>query len=471
MKAPYIHADFLLESPESIELYRRFSSGQPIIDFHCHLSPQELAQNKRWENLTQIWLYGDHYKWRAMRTAGVAEEYCTGRASDEEKFRKYAEIVPLLIRNPLYHWSHLELDRYFGISDLLLSSETATTVWNKSNQILKSPDFSAWSILQKFKVEVICTTDDPIDSLEFHRQIREEGKCPAHVYPTWRPDKALAVDRKNIFIDWIRSLSLVSGVQIHDLLTLLSALQIRHDFFAQMGCKLSDRGVETVWSLDCSLQEADLIFQKGLRGEAVSLIETEKYKSFMLHELALMDAEKDWTMQIHYGAMRSNNTKMLQKVGVDSGFDSIGDLPIAASLSKHLDRLNTVDKLPKTILYNLNSRDFDLIATMIGNFQNGTISGKMQMGSGWWFMDQIDGMKRQIESLSQLGLLSCFVGMLTDSRSFLSYTRHDYFRRILCQILGEEMKRGLLPHDFELVGSVVERVSYLNAKNYFKFGN
>ena len=471
MKAPYIHADFLLESPESIELYRRFASEQPIIDYHCHLSPQELAQNKRWENLTQIWLYGDHYKWRAMRTAGVAEEYCTGGASDEEKFRKYAEIVPLLIRNPLYHWSHLELDRYFGISDLLLSSETATTVWNKSNQILKSPDFSAWSILEKFKVEVICTTDDPIDSLEFHRQIREEGKCPAHVYPTWRPDKVLAVDRKNIFIDWIQALSLVSGVQIHDLRTLLCALQKRHDFFAQMGCKLSDRGVETVWSLDCSLQEADLIFQKGLRGEAVSLIETEKYKSFMLHELALLDAEKGWTMQIHYGAMRSNNTKMQKKLGADVGFDSIGDLPIAEGLSKHLDRLNTIDRLPKTILYNLNSRDFDLIATMIGNFQDGTIQGKMQMGSGWWFMDQIDGMSRQIESLSQLGLLSCFVGMLTDSRSFLSYTRHDYFRRILCQILGEEMKRGLLPHDFDLVGRVVERVSYLNAKNYFKFGN
>jgi glucuronate isomerase len=468
---PFIHDNFLLDSKEAIDLYHRYAKNQPIIDYHCHLSPQELAENKRWSNIAQIWLYGDHYKWRAMRTAGVSEVFCTGSASDEEKFNQFAEITPLLLRNPLYHWSHLELKSYFGISDLLLSAQTAPQIWKQANQILQSPDFSAWSILEKSKVEVICTTDDPIDSLEHHRKIQTEGKCPAQVFPTWRPDKVLWVDRGNPFLSWIKSLSTVSGVEVLDLQSLLTALRIRHDFFAQHGCKLSDRGIETVWSLECTRTEADAILKKALEGTPISPLESEKYKSLMLHELAVMDAEKGWTMQIHYGALRNNNTRLFKKIGPDAGFDSIGDWPIAESLSKHLDRLDAMERLPRTILYNLNPRDFEMIGTMIGNFQDGTIAGKLQMGSGWWFMDQLDGMKRQMEALSQLGLLSCFVGMLTDSRSFLSYTRHEYFRRLLCNLLGDEMKRGLLPQDPKLIGSLVEKVSYTNAKNYFQFGN
>lgn len=469
MSTPFIHENFLLECPEAIELYHRYAAPQPIIDYHCHLVPQELAENKRWENITQIWLYADHYKWRAMRTAGVDESYCTGNRSDKEKFQKYAEVTPLFLRNPLYHWSHLELKNYFGIQDPLLSSQTADSIWKSTEKTLQNPDFSAWSILKQSKVEVICTTDDPIDSLEYHRQIQKEKKCPASVFPTWRPDRVLWVDRGEAFTSWIQKLGEKSNISIVDLPSLLCALKNRHDFFAQHGCKLSDRGIETFWSVPCTLDEVNLTLKKALQGERPTVQETEKYKSYLLHELAVLDAEKGWTMQIHYGALRNNNTRMQKKLGADSGFDSIGDLPVADALAKHLDRLDSIERLPKTILYNLNPRDYELIATMLGNFQDGTISGKLQMGSGWWFLDQLDGMKRQIEALSQLGLLSCFVGMLTDSRSFLSYVRHEYFRRLLCQILGDEIKRGLLPRDLPLVGSLVEKVCYTNAKNYFQF--
>lgn len=465
----FIHENFLLDSPQAIELYHRYAAPQPIIDYHCHLNPQELAENKRWKNLTQIWLYGDHYKWRAMRTAGVAEIYCTGNASDEEKFQKFAEIAPLLLRNPLYHWSHLELKAYFGVSDRLLNSTNADSIWNDSNRKIQDPSFSAWSILEQSRVEVICTTDDPVDSLEYHQKIQKEKKCPAAVYPTWRPDRALWVDRGQTFIDWIQKLSEVSQIQIHDLESLLAALRKRHDFFAQHGCKLSDRGIETFWAVDCNASQANDILKRGLRKESLSTQEIDQYKSFMLHELAVLDAEKGWTMQVHYGALRNNNTRMFQKIGADTGFDSVGDRLVAEAMSRHLDRLESIEKLPKTILYNLNARDFEVVATMIGNFQDGSTAGKLQMGSGWWFLDQLDGMRRQLEALSQLGLLSCFVGMLTDSRSFLSYTRHEYFRRLLCNILGDEMKRGLLPNDMELIGSLVKRVSYDNAKNYFSF--
>ncbi len=471
LSASFIHENFLLDSVEAIELYHRYAKEEPIIDYHCHLLPQELAENKRWNNITQIWLYGDHYKWRAMRAAGVSEEFCTGKASDEEKFLKYAEIAPLLLRNPLYHWSHLELKNYFGIADRLLSSKAAGSIWNDCNQVVQGADFSAWTILKKSKVQVVCTTDDPTDSLEFHHKIQVENKCSAKVFPTWRPDKVLSIDRLADFNSWIDRLGEVSQVAIHDLDSLLMALKNRHDFFAQHGCTISDRGIETVWAVISDRSEVNQIFKKALKKESLSPLEIIHYKSFLLHELAVMDAEKDWTMQIHFGSIRNNNSKMHAQLGPDTGFDAIGDFSIAQALVEHFDRLNSESRLPRTILYNLNPKDFEVIATIMGCFQEGPHVGKIQLGSGWWFLDQLDGMRRQIETISQFGLLSCFVGMLTDSRSFLSYTRHEYFRRLLCQILGKEMKKGLLPRDYELIGSMVRKIAYQNAKNYFKFNS
>lgn len=467
--APLIHEDFLLESPAARELYHRYAADLPIIDYHCHLPPQEIAADKRWETITALWLAGDHYKWRAMRTAGIPERFCTGDAGDWEKFEKYAGLMPRALRNPLYHWSHLELARYFGISDRLLNPETARGIYDSCNEQLKTPGFSCRGFMLRSKVEVVCTTDDPVDSLEFHRAAAADTGFPVQVRPTWRPDKALAVDQPAVFQTWLAALEAAAGVSITTLDDLFTALRNRHDFFAANGCRLSDRGVETVWAEECTAADASRIFEKARQGSAVSPEEAAKYKSFLLHELAVLDAEKGWTMQIHFGALRNNNSRMKAALGPDTGFDSIGDWPVGVGLARHMDRLNSAGRLPRTILYNLNPRDNELIATMIGNFQDGEIAGKIQFGSGWWFMDQLDGMTRQIEALSQMGLLSQFVGMLTDSRSFLSYTRHEYFRRLLCNILGSDIERGRLPRDMELIGGLVRDVSYGNARRYFGF--
>ncbi|MDD5200094.1 MAG: glucuronate isomerase [Terrimicrobiaceae bacterium] len=469
MNREFIHADFLLDSEPARELYHRHAAELPIIDYHCHLASAEIAQDRRWENITQIWLHGDHYKWRAMRTAGVAEHYCTGAASDWEKFQKFAEVVPKTLRNPLYHWTHLELIRYFGIHDRLLGPETAGDIYAECNRLIASPDFSCRSLMEKSRVQVVCTTDDPVDSIEHHLAIARDASFGIQVRPTWRPDKALAVDKPAIFREWLAKLEESAGADIRDLDAFLAALQTRHDFFHSAGCRLSDRGIETVFADDCPTSAAAAIFAKARAGQPISATDVRCFKSFMLHELALMDAGKGWTQQIHYGALRNSSTAMLQALGPDTGFDSIGDWPIAEGLSRHLDRLQQAGGLPKTIIYNLNPRDNELIAAMIGNFQDGVTPGRMQFGSGWWFLDQLDGMTRQIEALSQLGLLSQFVGMLTDSRSFLSYTRHEYFRRLLCNILGDDIVRGRIPNDLALVGSMVEDICYRNARKYFGF--
>ena len=404
-----------------------------------------------------------------MRTAGVNERFCTGDAPHWEKFEQYAATMPKLLRNPLYHWSHIELARFFGVSNKLLNPETARDIYDHCNTLLAQPDFSCRGLMKKSKVEVVCTTDDPVDSLEHHSAIAADESFGVQVRPPWRPDKVLIIDQPAAFAAWLEALEEASGISIGKLSDLMAALQNRHDFFAARGCRLSDRGVDTVWAEDCTESEASAIFAKARAGGAVTRDEALRYKSYMLHDLAVMDAAKGWTMQIHYGALRNNNTRMKKLLGADCGFDSIGDLPVAAALARHLDRLDPAGSLPKTIIYNLNPRDNELIATMLGNFQDGITAGKIQFGSGWWFLDQLDGMTRQIESLSQLGLLSQFVGMLTDSRSFLSYTRHEYFRRLLCNILGNDIERGLLPSDFALVGKMVEDIRYHNARRYFGF--
>ena len=465
----FIHDDFLLETPQAKQLYHGHAAELPIIDYHCHLLPSEIAEDKRWPDIAALWLGGDHYKWRAMRTAGVDERFCTGDATPWEKFAKYAETMPQLLRNPLYHWSHLELARYFGIDDRLLGPGTAQEIFDCCNEMLVQPGFSARGLMERSNVETVCTTDDPVDTLEHHRAIAADKNFKIRVLPTWRPDKALFIDRPEIFSTWLAALEKAAVMSISSLDDLLSALQKRHDFFAEHGCRLSDRGIETVWAEDCTAAEATAIFAKARAGRPVTGEEALRYKSFLLHELAVMDAAKGWTMQIHYGALRSANTRMLGKLGPDTGFDSIGDWPVASAMARHFDRLEVQGELPKTIIYNLNPRDNEVIATMLGNFQDGVTAGKMQIGSGWWFMDQLDGMTRQIEALSQLGVLARSVGMLTDSRSFLSYTRHEYFRRLLCNILGRDMQRGLIPDDLELVGDLVRDISYHNARNYFGF--
>lgn len=467
----FIHDDFLLETPQAKRLYHANAEGLPLIDYHCHLSPREIAEDIRWPDIATLWLGGDHYKWRALRTAGVDEHFITGDASPWEKFEKYAQTMPKLLRNPLYHWSHLELARYFGIDDVLLGPGTAREVFDRCNELLTQPGFSARGLMESSKVEVVCTTDDPVDSLEYHRTIAADKTFRIRVLPTWRPDKALLIDKPEAFAVWIGQLEKASGTTITKLDDLISALQQRHDFFAEHGCRLSDRGIDTVWAEDCPRAEAAAIFTRARSGEPVSPEEAGRYKSFLLHELAVMDAAKGWTMQIHYGAQRNNNTRRLGQLGPDTGFDSIADLPVAAAMARHFDRLESAGALPKTIIYNLNPRDNEVVATMLGNFQDGLTAGKMQFGSGWWFLDQLDGMTRQIEALSQMGLLSCFVGMLTDSRSFLSYTRHEYFRRLLCNILGRDMQRGLIPDDESLAGPMVRDICYNNARNYFGFGN
>ncbi len=467
----FINDDFLLESDEACELFHVYAEKMPIIDYHCHLPPKEIAEDVRWDNITRPWLGGDHYKWRAMRSNGIEERFCTGDAGDYEKFFKFAETMPYLLRNPIYHWSHLELARYFDIDDVLLSADTAEEVWNRSIEKVRSPSFSARGLMSSSNVRVVCTTDDPCDSLEFHKKIAADTDFTVKVLPAWRPDKGIDLSSgPDAWNAWTDKLAAASDTEISSLGDFMQALRKRHDFFNSMGCRLSDYGLSAMKILSCTEAEAKVIFGKARSRNTLSPEEITKFKSFMLHFCGALDAETDWTWQLHYGAMRNNNTRMFRLLGPDTGFDSIGDWPSAEGLSRLLDGLDIENSLPRTIIYSLNPCANEVIGTMIGNFQCAPTPGKMQFGSGWWFNDQYDGMTRQIEALSQLGLLSRFVGMLTDSRSFLSYARHEYFRRILCNILGSDIKIGKIPNDMKLVGRMVQDICFNNARNYFKFG-
>lgn len=466
---PFLDADFMLDTPTAQKLYHDYAAQMPIIDYHCHLNPAFIAHDRKFDNLGQIWLEGDHYKWRAMRTNGVNERFCTGKdTTDWEKFEKWAETVPYTMRNPLYHWTHLELKQAFGV-DAILKPSTAKEIFDICTQKLRTPEYSARGLMRKFNVEAVCTTDDPIDTLEHHIAIRKDS-FEVLVLPTWRPDAAMAIDNVENYNGYLEKLSAISNVEIRDYQSLLEALELRHDFFASVGCKLSDHGIEEFYAEDYTQNEIDQIFQKVIAHKRVSELEVRKFKSAMMIDFAIMDWRKGWTQQFHYGAIRNNNTRLFNSLGADTGFDSIGDFTVAKSLSKFLNRLDTMDKLAKTILYNLNPRDNDLITTMIGNFQDGSVAGKIQFGSGWWFLDQEVGMVNQMNSLSVLGLLSRFVGMLTDSRSFLSYPRHDYFRRILCNLIGSDVEKGKLPaSELEFIGSIVQDISYNNSKKFFQF--
>lgn len=463
----FMDENFLLHTKTAQELYHNHAAKMPIFDYHCHINPQQIADDVRFENITQIWLYGDHYKWRAMRTNGVDEKYCTGNASDREKFSKWAETVPYTLRNPLFHWTHLELKKFFGV-EKVLNPKTEDEIWETCNAKLNLAGYSVRGIIKMANVHTICTTDDPVDSLEHHRKIKESG-FDVHVLPAWRPDKAMAAENTAGFNEYLNKLSAVAGMNISTFEDLMIALDKRHAFFHENGCRLSDHGLETAIAEDYTKTEIDQIFSKVRSGKELNHLEILKFKSVMLYEFGVMDHSRGWAQQFHIGALRNNNTRLFRKLGPDTGFDSIGDFEIARPLSKLLDRLDIEDKLAKTILYNLNPRDNELLGTMIGNFQDGTVPGKMQFGSGWWFLDQKDGMERQINALSNLGLLSRFVGMLTDSRSFLSYTRHEYFRRTLCNLLGKDVENGEIPYDNELLGQMVENICFNNAKNYFNF--
>ena len=462
----FMTEDFLLQTETARTLYHQYAAKMPIFDYHCHLPPAQIAEDKQFDNLTQVWLYGDHYKWRAMRTNGVAERYCTGDASDWEKFEKWAQTVSCTLRNPLYHWTHLELKGYFGISGKVLNGDTAKEIYDVCNEQIRRPEFSVRNLMRKMNVKIVCTTDDPIDTLEHHIKIQKDG-FEIKVLPTWRPDKGMMVENVAAFNQWVDGLAAAAGVDIKDIKSYLEAIRKRHDFFHSVGCRISDHGIETAYAEDYTENEIRCIFERVRSGKEATLKEAFKFKSAMMYEFAIMDWEKGWAQQLHFGALRNNNSRMMRQLGADTGFDSIGDFEIARPLAKFLDRLDNDNKLAKTILYNLNPRDNEVLATMLGNFQDGTVPGKLQLGSGWWFLDQKDGMEKQINALSNLGLLSRFVGMLTDSRSFLSYPRHEYFRRILCNMLGNDVENGELPGDMTLLGEMVENISFNNAMRYF----
>ena len=464
---PFLNEDFLLQTETARRLYHEFAKDMPIIDYHNHLPPQEIAEDKQFGNLTQVWLYGDHYKWRAMRTNGISEHYITGSASDAEKFEKWAATVPYTLRNPLYHWTHLELQRYFDIPDIL-SSKTASSIYQRCNDLLQTSEYSVQNLLRKRKVKVLCTTDDPTDSLEFHRQI-QENELDILVLPAFRPDKAMAVENVAIFNAYVAKLAAAADTEISTFDDFLEALKKRHDFFAGMGCQLSDHGLEHLYAADYTETELKAIFAKIRSGKELEQVEIEKFKSAMLIYFAEWDWEKGWTQQFHLGALRNNKSRLLQTLGPVTGWDSIGDFSQAQALSKFLDRLDKQDKLAKTILYNVNPNDNELMATMVGNFNDGSVAGKVQFGSAWWFLDQKDGMEKQLNALSNMGLLSRFIGMLTDSRSFLSFPRHEYFRRILCNLFGNDVENGELPNDIQWVGEIVQNICYNNAKEYFQF--
>lgn len=460
----FMDDNFLLSTDTAITLYHEYAKNMPICDYHCHLNPQEIAEDKRYNNITEIWLGGDHYKWRTMRSFGIEEKYITGDASDYEKFQAFAKVMPYLIGNPMYHWSHLELKRYFGIEETL-SPKTCESIWNRCNEIINRDDFSARAMIKKSNVKYIGTTDDPIDNLEYHIQISKDENFDCEVRPSFRPDKALKIQGEG-FEGYINLLGKTENTEINDYETLLNVLEKRLDFFVENGCKITDHSLERVYFRQATLEEVNAIFKKALNGEELSIEEIEKYSTLTMISLGRMYSKRNMVMQLHIGALRNNNTRMFKKLGADVGFDSIDDGEIATGISRLLDSLDMTDELPKTILYCLNPKDNEVLGTMIGNFQGGGVAGKIQFGSGWWFNDQKDGMERQMMALSQLGLISQFVGMLTDSRSFLSYTRHEYFRRILCNYIGKLVENGEYPCDMEILGEIIENICYNNIEKY-----
>ncbi len=460
----FMDNNFLLMNDTAVTLYHDFAKDMPIFDYHCHLNPAEISGNKSYRNITEIWLGGDHYKWRAMRSNGVTEDYITGDRPDKEKFMKWAETIVNCIGNPLYHWTHLELRRFFGI-DTLLSPETAEEIWEKTNAMLATNEFTARELIKRSNVKALCTTDDPIDSLEHHIALREDTTFDVRVLPTFRPDKSFNIEKEG-FAQWIAKLGEVTGREITTFAALLEALGERISFFHQVGCRVSDHALDPVMYAAGPLEDAETIFKKGLNGEDISHEELKIYKGQVMLFLGREYSRLGWVMQLHMGTIRNNSTRMFRELGPDTGFDSIGDRVFAEDLAKLLDALDDTDELPKTVLYNLNPRENEVLATMMGCFQGGGIPGKIQFGSGWWFLDQKDGMIKQMIALGNLGLLSRFIGMLTDSRSFLSYTRHEYFRRILCNLLGTWVEEGEVPKDIELLGRMVQNICYNNVENY-----
>ncbi len=464
---PFLNEHFLLQSETAKELYHEYAAPQPIIDYHCHLPPADIDSDKNFANLTKIWLDGDHYKWRAMRAFGIDEKYITGDAPDKEKFLKWAETVPFTIRNPLYHWTHMELQNYFGI-DKLLNPETAEEIYETCTSDLQTPEFSTRSILKRMNVKVVCTTDDPVDNLEHHQNIRN-NPFGIKVLPAFRPDKAYAFDDPEQYNSYLDQLSEVSDTDIRSLTDLYDALEKRIGFFHEYGCKLADHGLEKIHYADLSSSEMNKAFQQVRNGDQLNTDQKHGLTYATLIELGKMYDANDWVQQFHLGALRNTNDRMLKELGPDTGFDSIGDFSQSRTLSRFLNQLDSTDQLAKTILYNLNPADNEVIASMTGNYNDGSVKGKMQYGSAWWFLDQKDGMEKQLNTLSNLGLLSCFVGMLTDSRSFLSFPRHEYFRRILCNLIGNDVENGELPKDMNLLGKIVGDICYNNANQYFNF--
>ena len=461
----FIHEDFLLSTRTARRLYHEFAEAEPIFDYHCHLSPRDIAENRQFNNLFEIWLEGDHYKWRAMRSNGVPERCCAGEAEPFEKFMAWAGTVPYTLRNPLYHWTHLELKRYFGIEELL-DQRSAPRIWKQANERLAGPQLTTQGILKKFKVQTLCTTDDPVDDLKHHQAIAASGLATA-VLPAFRPDKALAVHLPVPFNAWVQRLEQAANLDIPNLAALLEALRRRHDFFHRHGCRLSDHGLDRCHAEVCPETTAAGVFERARAGQAASALEHQQFVSFMMLFFGRLNAEKGWTQQLHLGPLRNANTRLLHLLGPDTGFDSIGDLPQAAALAAYLDALDREQALARTILYNVNPADNYPFAAMLGNFQDGTVPGKIQWGSGWWFLDQKEGMEWQLNALSNLGLLSRFVGMVTDSRSFMSYPRHEYFRRVLCNLLGRDVEQGQIPDEPAMLGPMIRNICYSNARNYF----
>lgn len=463
----FLSENFLLKNEFSQLLYHTYAASQPIIDYHCHLSPKDIASNRQFNNITEAWLEGDHYKWRAMRTMGIPEKFITGASSPEVKFQKWAETVPFTMRNPLFHGTHLELQRYFGIEDML-TGENGEEVYKETTAQLTSGKFNTQGLLQKMNVKIVCTTDDPTDDLNYHRQMRQSNS-PVKMYPAFRPDKSFAVENPGSYKAYLEKLGTVTGTTIRNFEDLLVALQNRVDFFDQMGCRLSDHGMEKLYFFKNESYSIESLFKKVYQGEELFKEEIEYFKFATLLELCKMYAAKGWTQQFHLGAIRNTNERMLSILGPDTGFDSIGDFDQAVPLAGFLNALDKTDQLAKTILYNLNPRDNEVFATMAGNFNDGSVKGKIQFGSGWWFLDQKDGMEKQLNALSNMGMLSCFVGMLTDSRSFLSFPRHEYFRRTLCNLIGQDVENGELPADEVWLGKLVSDICYQNAEDFFQF--